>query len=273
MCSLLTLAFLVLTAACSKSRVQQEEGGFTITVGGSSSVSPLVEMFKAVYENANEGISVSVSASGSGDGIRGAAEGTFEIGMTSRPLVPLELGTDVRQHLIALDGIGIIVNNASPVSNLSQAQLRGIYTGSVTRWEELGAAASGASGAIAVVSRESASGTRGAFEELLGFQDQLVGGAIEFNGTGAVKAEVSRNVHAIAYISLGSVDDTVKLINVDGVEASSENVRNGFYQIARPFILLTRRSTPPNENTQAFLDWILGSEAQAIVGRSWISVQ
>jgi len=260
-------------AACSKNRVQQEEGGFTITVGGSSSVSPLIEMFKDAYESANEGVTISVSTSGSGDGIRGAAEGTFAIGMTSRPLVPAELGTDIREHFIALDGIGIIVNNASPVSNLSQAQLRGIYTGSVTRWEELGAAAAGASGAIAVVSRESASGTRGAFEELLDFQDQLVGGAIEFNGTGAVKAEVSRNVHAIAYISLGSVDDTVKLINVDGVEASSENIRNGFYQIARPFILLTRRSTPPNEHTQAFLDWILGSEAQAIVRRNWISIQ
>ena len=147
---------------------------YTITVGGSTSVAPLMEIFKGEYERANRHITVTISASGSGDGIRGAAAGTFEIGMSSRDLNPAEKGTDIQEYVVAIDGIGVIVNNNNPVSDLTQTQLRDIYTGAVNRWEQLGAAAGGKSGPIAVVSREPGSGTRGAFEEILRFQDQLV---------------------------------------------------------------------------------------------------
>ena len=245
---------------------------YTITTGGSTSVAPLMEMFKAEYERLNSNIRISISASGSGDGIRGAPAGTFEIGMSSRDLTPVEKGTDIREIVVAIDGIGVIVNNANPASDLTQAQLRSIYTGAITRWEQLGAAARGMTGPIAVVSREPGSGTRGAFEEILGFQDQLVRGAIEFDGTGAVRAEVSRNIHAIGYISLGSVDNSVKALNVDGVAPTTANVVAGAYRVARPFILLTRRSGTLNPNTQRFIDWMLSPAGQAIVGRSWIRV-
>jgi phosphate transport system substrate-binding protein len=250
----------------------QAAGPYTITVGGSTSVAPLMEMFKAEYERLHGNITITISASGSGDGIRGAAAGTFEIGMTSRDLTPTEKGTDIREILVAIDGIGVIVNNNNPVSDLSQAQLRDIYIGSVTRWEQLGLAAQGMTGPIAVVSRESGSGTRGAFEEILNFRDQLVSGAIEFASTGAVMAEVSRNVHAIGYISLGSVNNTIKALDIDGVTPNTPNVQAGSYRIARPFILLTRRSGTLNPNAQAFLDWALSSDGQNIVNRSWIGV-
>ena len=244
----------------------------TITVGGSTSVAPLMEMFKEEYERANTHITVTISASGSGDGIRGAAAGTFEIGMSSRDLTPAEKGTDIQEIVVAIDGIGVIVNSSNPANDLTQAQLRDIYTGAVTHWEQLGAAARGKSGAIAVVSRESGSGTRGAFEEILRFQDQLVRGAIEFNSTGAVKAEVSRNVDAIGYISLGSVDNTINVLSIDGVEPTTANVVSGSYRIARPFILMTRRSTTLNPSTRAFLDWAMGNDGQSLVSRSWIRV-
>ena len=254
---------------------QQAQSGpqpYAITVGGSTSVAPLMEMFKSEYEKANRHITITISASGSGDGIRGVPAGTFDIGMSSRDLGPAEKGTDIQEFVVAIDGIGVIVNSGNPVSDLSQAQLRDIYTGAVSRWEQLGAAARGKSGPIAVVSRESGSGTRSAFEEILRFQDQLVRGAVEFDGTGAVKAEVSRNVDAIGYISLGSVDNTIKALSIDGVEPAATNVVSGSYRIARPFILLAKRSAPLNPNTRAFLDWALGSEGQALVGRNWIRV-
>jgi phosphate transport system substrate-binding protein len=247
-------------------------GSYTISTGGSTSVGPLMELLKAEYEKKHSNITITISASGSGDGIRGAPAGTFEIGMSSRDLTPAEKGTDIQELVVAIDGIGVIVNKNNPASNLTQAQLKDIYTGAVTRWEQLGAAASGKTGAIAVVSREPGSGTRGAFEELVKFQDQLVKGAIEFDGTGAVKAEVSRNADAIGYISLGSVDTTIKVLNVDGVAATTANVVNGSYKIARPFILLCKKSVPVNPNTKAFLEWIMGPEGQSIVGRSWIRV-
>ena len=245
---------------------------YTITVGGSTSAAPLMELFKAEYEKLHSNIKVTISASGSGDGIKGVPAGTFEIGMSSRDLYPAEIGTGIDTLVCAIDGIALIVNNNNPIGNLTQAQIKDIYTGKITRWEQLGAGANGKSGAIAVVSRESGSGTRGAIEELLGFQDQLVKGAVEFDGTGAVKAEVSRNVDAIGYISLGSIDASIKALSVDNVAASDPNVVNGSYKIARPFILMTKKGVQLNPETKAFLDWIMSADGQAIVKTSWISV-
>jgi phosphate transport system substrate-binding protein len=246
-------------------------GSYTVTVAGSTSVNPLMELLVAEYAKVRPNVKFNISATGSGDGIKSAVAGTCEIGMSSRELSPAEKGSGLEELTIAVDGIAVVVNKGSPVSNLNREQIKDIYTGKVRRWEELGSAAGSKSGGIAVVSREPGSGTRSAFEELLGFQDQLVNGAVEFDGTGAIKAELSRNADAIGYISLGSVDSTVKSISVDGVEASTANVVSGNYKIARPFILLTKGSL--NAEVKAFLDWIMGSDGQKIVSTSWISVK
>jgi len=246
---------------------------YTISVGGSTSVNPLMELFVAEYAKVRGNVKFTVSATGSGDGIKGVPAGTCEIGMSSRELTPAEMGTGIDELVIAIDGIAVIINNANPITSLTQAQIRNIYTGEITSWEQLGAAAQGKTGRIAVVSREPGSGTRGAFEEILKFQDKLVRGAIEFDGTGAIKAEVSRNADAIGYISLGSVDNSIKSLSVDGIAASTGNVVSGSYKIARPFILLTKKGVPLNAETKAFLDWIMSSAGQNIVKTSWISVK
>jgi phosphate transport system substrate-binding protein len=253
----------------------KEQGGssgpapYTVTVAGSTSVSPLMELLTAEYKNVRGNVSFNVSATGSGDGIKAVPAETAEIGMSSRELSPAEIGTGINEHLIAIDGIAVIVNAGNPVSNLTVDQIRDIYTGAVTNWSQVG----GRAGRIAVVSREPGSGTRGAFEEIVRFQDKLVLGAIEFDGTGAVKAEISRNADAIGYISLGSVDNSVKTLGVDSVTATTANVINGSYKIARPFLLLTKKGRTLNGETQAFLDWILTDAGQTIVKTSWISVK
>ncbi|MDR2767126.1 MAG: phosphate ABC transporter substrate-binding protein, partial [Treponema sp.] len=175
----------------------------------------------------------------------------------------------IDEHLIAIDGIAVIVNSSNPVSGLSIEQIRDIYTGALTDWSQVG----GRPGKIAVVSREPGSGTRGAFEEIVKFQDKLIRGAIEFDGTGAVKAEISRNADAIGYISLGSVDNSVKTLNVGGVTATTANVVNGSYKIARPFLLLTKKGKTLHAETRAFLAWILTPAGQAVVKTSWIAVK
>ncbi|MDR1374274.1 MAG: phosphate ABC transporter substrate-binding protein [Treponema sp.] len=243
---------------------------YTITVAGSTSVNPLMELLVADYGQVRSNVKFNISATGSGDGIKAVPAETAEIGMSSRELSPTEIGTGIDVHLIAIDGIAVIVNKGNPLSNLTIDQIRNIYTGAVTNWSQIGG---GGNGRIAVVSREPGSGTRGAFEEIVRFQDKLVRGAIEFDGTGAVKAEVSRNVDAIGYISLGSVDDSVKTLQVEGVAASTANVVNQSYKIARPFLLLTRQGKTLNTETQAFLDWILTPAGQNIVKTSWISVK
>jgi phosphate transport system substrate-binding protein len=242
---------------------------YTVTVAGSTSVNPLMELLTAEYKKSHANVSFNISATGSGDGIKAVPAETSEIGMSSRELSASEKGTGIDEHLIAIDGIAVIVNTANPLSNLTVDQIRDIYTGAVTDWSQVG----GRAGKIAVVSREPGSGTRGAFEEIVKFQDKLVNGATEFDGTGAVIAEISRNADAVGYISLGSVNSSVKALSVDGTAASTANVVNGSYKISRPFLLLTKRGKNLNAETTAFLDWILTPAGQAIVKTSWIAVK
>lgn len=267
--TLLAAAF----SACVKggSRAAGDSSGavYTITVAGSTSVNPLMEQLIAGYAAVQKDVVFSVSATGSGDGIKAVSAGTAEIGMSSRELTAAELGGGIDVHPIAIDGIAVIVNPENIVSGLGVEQIRDIYTGTIDNWEQIGALNGGK---IAVVSREPGSGTRGAFEEILKFQDQLVKGAIEFDGTGAIKAEVSRNKDAIGYISLGSVDKTVKALAVDGAAATNANVLGGSYKIARPFLLLTKQGKPISSQCAEFLKWTLGPEGQAIVKTNWISV-
>jgi phosphate transport system substrate-binding protein len=284
--SLFILIAFVLTAALAfaaggqaggnsqqSSQTQSVAAPYTIAVGGSTSVNPLMELFVAEYAKVRSNVKFTVSATGSGDGIKGVPAGTCEIGMSSRELTPAEIGTGIDELVIAIDGIAVIINNTNPIASLTQAQIKDIYTGEIASWEQLGAAAQGKTGRIAVVSREPGSGTRGAFEEILKFQDKLVRGAIEFDGTGAIKAEVSRNADAIGYISLGSVDSSIKALSVDGVAANTANVVSGSYKIARPFILMTKKGVALNAETKAFLDWVMSSAGQNIVKTSWISVK
>jgi phosphate transport system substrate-binding protein len=242
---------------------------YTVTVAGSTSVNPLMELLTADYRKQRSNVSFNISATGSGDGIKAVPAETAEIGMSSRELSASEKGTGIDEHLIAIDGIAVIVNTANPLSNLTIDQIRDIYTGAVTDWNQVG----GKAGKIAVVSREPGSGTRGAFEEIVKFQDKLVTGATEFDGTGAVIAEISRNVDAIGYISLGSVNSSVKALSVGGTAATTANVVNGTYKISRPFLLLTKKGRSLNAETTAFLDWILSPAGQTIVKTSWIAVK
>jgi phosphate transport system substrate-binding protein len=266
--SLSGIFVLALVLGCKEEAVPGSEP-YTVTVAGSTSVSPLMELLIAEYKNVRSNVSFTISATGSGDGIKSVPAETAEIGMSSRELSPTEKGSGIDEHLIAIDGIAVIVNSGNPLSDLTMEQILAIYTGEVTDWQEVG----GRAGKIAVVSREPGSGTRGAFEEIVKFQDKLVNGAVEFDGTGAVKAEISRNVDAIGYISIGSLDNSVKPINIGGVIPNTGNVVNGSYKIARPFLLLTKNGRSLNTETTDFLEWILSPGGQAIVETSWISVK
>jgi phosphate transport system substrate-binding protein len=240
----------------------------TIEVGGSTSVTPLMELFAAEYQKAKAHIKVNINGTGSGDGIKNAGV-LYQIGMSSRGLTPAEQGQGLIEETIAIDGIAAIVNSANPVSNLTIEQIRDIYTGAITDWSQVSGGAK--RGKIAVISREEGSGTRGAFEELVGFVGKLVLGATESTSTGAIKAGIVSNPDAIGYISLGSIDNTIKAISVGGVAATNENVVNGSYKIARPFIVLSKSDA--HAESKVFLDWMLSPAGQAIVKTSWISVK
>jgi phosphate transport system substrate-binding protein len=259
---------LIAASVLSCQKKDKAAAPYTIEAGGSTSVTPLMELLAAEYQKEHSHIKININGTGSGDGINNAGK-TYQIGMSSRELTPAEQGMGLKEVIVAIDGIAVIMNNNSPVSDLSLEQIRGIYTGAITDWSQVSGGAK--TGSIAVISREEGSGTRGAFEELVGFQGQLLAGANESTSTGAIKSGIAQNIDAIGYISLGSVDGTVRAISVGGVAASTDNVKNGSYRIARPFIVLIGANVHPE--TQAFIDWTLSPEGQTIVKTSWISVE
>ena len=132
----------------------------------------------------------------------------------------------------------------------------------------------GMSGAIHVVSREDGSGTRGAFVELTGVEDDngdntTVEAEIA-NRTDAVLTTVAGNEAAIGYVSLGSLNDTVKAVTVDGVEATVDNVKSGTYTLSRPFNIATKGE--PTGVAADFINFIMSADGQAIVGEDYITV-
>ena len=132
---------------------------------------------------------------------------------------------------------------------------------------------------IVVVSREDGSGTRGAFIELFGIEQKNDDGtkkdlttkeAIIAKQTDVMMTNIAGNPYSIGYISLGSLNDTVKALQIEGVAPSSTNVKNGSYAISRPFIIVTKGEA--TGLTKDFIDFILSAEGQAIVGNSYIAV-
>lgn len=264
--SVLSLAMVltVLLFTGCRRREQAADAPFVIEIGGSTSVVPVLELLANGFQTANPQIRINIHSTGSSDGIRNAGT-LYQLGMTSRELNPTELGMGLNEQLIAIDGIAVIVHHTSPVTDLTLEQIRGIYTGDISDWSQV---SSNKSGTIAVITREEGSGTRGAFEEMVGFAGQLRAGAIEGPSTGAIRSNVAGNPNAIGYISTGSIDGSVRAISVDGIEASAANMMAGTYGIARPFILLYRDLHPASRQ---FLDWAI-TEGQAFVARSWVPI-
>ena len=207
---------------------------------------------------------INVSGGGSGVGISSAKEGTVEMGMASKK-VEGEDAEGLEVYAICQDGIAVVVNNANTaVTDLTIEQLSGIYTGQIDNWSELG----GSDAAIAIGQREDGSGTRDAFLELLGIEDAttLAQAANTANSTGSMMMYVEGNPNAIGYISLGSLDETVKAVKVGGVEATAENVLGGSYKLARPFNVVYKADTLKNNDLLAdFLTFLKSKQAHDIL--------
>ena len=197
---------------------------------------------------------------GSGAGIEAVSNGTADIGNSSRSLKDEEKAAGVVENVVAIDGIAVCVDPANEVADLTKEQLTNIYNGTVTNWKEVG----GADEPIIVIGREAGSGTRGAFEELV----DLVDGckyANELDSTGAVIAKVASTPGAIGYASLDALDDSVKALSLEGVEATAENIKAGNYFLSRPFVMATKGEiSEQNDLVQAWFDFVLGDEGQQV---------
>lgn len=232
----------------------------TISISGSTSVGPLMEKIQEKYEEENSNVTLEIQQNGSGAGIKDVISGISEIGMSSRELKDEEK-TSVQGTTVAYDGIALLVNPNNPVKNISLDDVRKIYTGEITNWKELG----GKDSPIVVVSREEGSGTRDAFQEIVGYKsEELKKDATISDGSGAVKTTIAGNENAIGFASFEYIDNTVSALSVNDVEPTAENVKAGQYKISRPFILVTKEDTLTEEG-QKLIDFVLSNEGQQIV--------
>lgn len=233
----------------------------TISVSGSTSVGPLMEKVAEKYEGANSNVSIEINQVGSSAGIKDAINGVSEIGMSSREL-KAEEESQVKSNVIAYDGIAIITNKNNLIKNISLDQIKGIYTGQITNWNQIDG---GKDAPIVVVSREEGSGTRDAFQEIVGYKsEELKADAMISNGNGGVKESVASNENAVGFVSFEYLDDKVNIANVENVEPKAELVKSGEYKISRPF-LLVNKDGELSEDGQKLIDFILSDEGQTIV--------
>ena len=230
-----------------------------VATGGSTSMKNVIAALTEGFTEVEPGVTVSYDPTGSGAGITGATDKTLDIGLSSRALKDDEKA-DVEGTTIALDGIAIIVNNASKVEDLTVDQLKQMFTGEITNWSEVG----GDDGEIVLVGREAGSGTRDGFESIVDVKDSCKY-AQELTATGAVISAVEANPLAIGYASLSAVGDTVKMVTVGGVECSEETVKDGSYEVQRPFVFVTNKSVTLSEQAQAFFDFATSADAADLI--------
>ena len=227
----------------------------TVNTAGSTSMKDVMAVLTEVFEKENPGVTINYTGSGSGAGIEGATSGTCDIGLSSRAIKDEEKSAGAVENIVALDGVAIVVNPANGVEDLTVEQIAQIFTGEITNWSELG----GEDGQIAVFGREAGSGTRGAFEEIVGVEDACKY-TNEYSSTGDVIGNVASNPNAIGYASLSAVDDTVKAVKVNGVAPSEDTVKDGTYEIQRPFVMVTKEGAELSEAAQAFLEFAMSAD-------------
>lgn len=231
-----------------------------VATGGSTSVEKVIGALSEAFMEANPGVDVTYDPTGSSAGVTGAADGTLDIGLSSRALKEEEISKGLKETTFALDGIAIVVNTENTATDLSLEQIAGLATGEITNWSEVG----GPDAPVVLIGREAGSGTRDGFESIVGVEDKCAYEQ-ELTSTGAVLAGVAANPNAFGYVSLASVDDNVKMVTVDGVAASEETVKDGSYKIQRPFVFATKEGEELSAQAQAFYDFALSEEAAELI--------
>ena len=246
------LVSLLICDGCSRTSAQ------SVSLLGSTSIQPFAEMLAERYAKNFPGQFVEVQGGGSTAGLQAAESGLVNVGMCSRSLTGKEsqLFTPI---LIARDGLALVVNPGNPVASLSIEQLRALFAGRVTRWNEVG----GKDEPIRPITREEGSGTRESFVRLVMGKERISGRALTQESNGAVKELVKGDPSAIGYMSLGLVSKDLRAVAVDGAQPTVKNVLAGRYNLVRPLLFVTRGTVNPA--AQKFIDFVLSAEGQSLL--------
>ena len=242
---------------------QTEQLSGVVNTNGSTSMEKVMQVLIEAFKEQQPNVTVNYTGSGSGAGVTSAIDGTADLGLASRALKSEEEEKGAQANIVALDGVAVVVNPDNAVDDLTVDQIAQIFKGEITNWKDLG----GADEEIAVYGREAGSGTRGAFEELVGVEDACKY-LNEYSSTGDVIGNVASNPSAIGYASLSAVGDNVKAVKVNGVECSEATVQDGTYEIQRPFVMITKDGTQLSDAAQAFLDFAMCADAASLIAQA-----
>ena len=228
---------------------------------GSTSMEKFANALSESFMEKYPDVTVTAEFVGSGAGVEAVLGGTADIGNSSRNLKDEEKAKGAAENIVAIDGIAVVVDPANTVGDLTKQQLSDIYEGKVTNWKDVG----GNDAPIVVVGRESGSGTRSAFEELLKLED-ICKYSNELDSTGAVMAKVASTPGAIGYVSLDVLDDSVKALKLEGAEPTEENIKAGSYFLSRQFVMATKGEiSEQNDLVKALFDYIYSDEGTEIL--------
>lgn len=233
-----------------------------VSTNGSTSMEYVVGILSEKFMSDNSGINISYDATGSGTGIEAVSKGNCDIGLASRKLKDSEKAKGLKEETIALDGIAVIVNENSDLSDIRLEDLARIFNGSVRDWSSLGSKA----GKVAAIGREAGSGTREGFESITKTKDKCLL-TQELTSTGAVIEAVKNSEGAIGYVSFASAKNQkgVKVLKINGVECNEDNISSGKYAVQRPFNLVTRSDKVLSEAAQAFYNFMVSKEAARLI--------
>jgi len=239
-----------------------------LRIKGSDSMVLLLQSWAAEFMSKHPDISVYTEGGGTGDGIKALIDGSIDIAAGSRPMNAEEIRNLAERYrsvglslLTARDALSIIVHPDNPVSQLSGDQIKKIFTGEIVSWKEVG----GMDAPVTVYSREPNSGTFVFFEEHILLGKEFTPNYRTKAGAQALVHAVAGDVTGIGYTASAYVRG-VKSIDIDGISAAPENVRNGTYPVSRYFYLYSVHQ--PEGEIKQFFDWVLSEEGQGVVKRN-----
>lgn len=253
----------LLAAGCGSDKGGSSSGlAGAVSTNGSTSMEKVIGILSEKFMEDNKGVTITYDASGSGTGIEAVRKGATDIGLSSRALKDSEKAKGLKETTVALDGIAIIVNEKCPVDDLKVEDVAALFNGEAADWSKFGSNA----GQVAAIGREAGSGTRDGFESITKTKDKCKL-AQELTSTGAVIEAVKNSEAAIGYASYASVENQkgIKVLKVNGVECSEENISNGKYVIQRPFNLITKEGAQLSEAAQAFFDFMTSKAAAELI--------
>jgi phosphate transport system substrate-binding protein len=258
-----SLAGAVLLTCLAAASAQESR----IVVDGSTTVGPIAKAFAEHYMADHRDVRITVSESGSGNGAKSLINKTCDVASMSRFMkdgefkAAVDAGSFPVAHIVALDGIAVIVHPSNPVRNLTVEQVRDIYLGRIVNWKEIG----GPDRPIVIISRDTNSGTYESFEELV-MHKQKMAKEVEYVGSnGAVRQRVQSTPTAIGYVGLGFSDRTVKALSINGVQPSRATVAAGAYPVARPLYFFTNGYPQLGSPLHAFVTLHLTPKGEEIV--------